>query len=109
MPAAARRLSDEFGVPVLLKGGHLEENECADLLLENGQEHWFTSPRIEAETSHGTGCTFAAAITARLALGKALPEAVCAAKEFLGQALAGGFTWRDGADSPIHALNQGHH
>lgn len=105
MPASARRLAEEFGVPVLLKGGHLEEHECADLLVENGAEHWFTAPRIEAETSHGTGCTFSAAITAGLAHGKSLPEAVGAAKEFLGQALAGGFSWIDPAGGRIHALN----
>lgn len=107
MPPAARRLADEFGVPVLLKGGHLKEDECADLLLENGIEHWFTAPRIEAETSHGTGCTFSAAITAGLAKGRTLPEAVGQAKVFLGRALEGGLSWNDLEAGPIHALNQG--
>ena len=107
MVPAARRLAEEFGVPVLLKGGHLEENQCADLLLESGSEHWFTAPRIEAPTSHGTGCTFSAAITAGLALGKPLPEAVGEAKAYLGRALAGGFSWDDSSGGRIHALNQG--
>jgi len=107
MSQAARRLAEEFGVPVLLKGGHLAGNECADLLLENRAEHWFAASRIESETSHGTGCTFSAAITAQLALGKALPEAVGVAKEFLGRALASGFSWSDPAGGTIHALNCG--
>jgi hydroxymethylpyrimidine/phosphomethylpyrimidine kinase len=105
MSAAARRLAAEFRVPVLLKGGHLAEDECTDLLVWAGAEHWFTAPRIPVPASHGTGCTFSAAITAQLALDKPLPAAVAAAKEFLGLALAGGFSWHDPAGIAIHALN----
>lgn len=99
---AARDLSSTFGTAVLLKGGHLDSPECADLLCADGTLTWFRSPRLDTAASHGTGCTLSAAIAARLALGDDLPTAVSHAKSYLERALATSFAW-----GPLAALNQG--
>ena len=84
---------------VLVKGGHLEgEADAVDLLLdENGDWHEFRSPRFDTKHTHGTGCTYSAAIAAELACGRALAAAVNRAKRFIAEAirtnpgLGGGF------------------
>jgi hydroxymethylpyrimidine/phosphomethylpyrimidine kinase len=102
MERAARGLSARHGCAVLVKGGHLGADECADLLFENGLPAWFRSPRIATEASHGTGCTLSAAIAAGLARGAATHEAVSDAKVYLGRTLAEAVGW-DG----LAMLNQG--
>ncbi len=72
---------------VLLKGGHLEGPEAADLLATPEGVEAFSAPRIPTRNTHGTGCTLSAAITALLALGLPLREAVHQAKAFLTRAL----------------------
>jgi hydroxymethylpyrimidine/phosphomethylpyrimidine kinase len=71
---------------VLIKGGH-REGPATDVLLSNGQFTEFQSPRIDTRHSHGTGCTFSAAITAGLACGMELLDAVARAKAFIQEAL----------------------
>ena len=57
--------------------GHLQGDEVVDLLLAAGAEPlWMRAPRIHSFNTHGTGCTLSSAITAHLALGLSLPEAV---------------------------------
>ncbi|MFC7335576.1 bifunctional hydroxymethylpyrimidine kinase/phosphomethylpyrimidine kinase [Haloferula chungangensis] len=85
---AATELSKRFGTAVLLKGGHLEAPECADLLCEGGKLTWFRSPRIDTTASHGTGCTLSAAIAARLAHADDLATAIDRAKTYLSQSLS---------------------
>jgi hydroxymethylpyrimidine/phosphomethylpyrimidine kinase len=102
MERAASELSARHGCAVLLKGGHLGAPECSDLLVENDLPAWFRSPRIATAASHGTGCTLSAAITANLAKGLDLHEAVAAGKAYLDRSLAESFAWGD-----IAALNQG--
>ena len=77
---------------VLLKGGHLDGDPVIDRLQDGGAGllHEFEHPRLAVE-GHGTGCTLAAAIAGRLALGEALPEAVGAAADYLHDALARGY------------------
>jgi len=88
MEAAARSILGMGPAAVLVKGGHLEGDEVADLLLEReGEPCWFVSARIPTPHSHGTGCTLSAAITARLALGAGLREAVAGARDWLAEAL----------------------
>jgi hydroxymethylpyrimidine kinase/phosphomethylpyrimidine kinase len=70
-----------------VKGGHLE-GEAVDVLFSAGEFHEFKSPRIATPHTHGTGCTYSAAITACLALGMGLPEAIDRAKRFIGRAIA---------------------
>jgi hydroxymethylpyrimidine/phosphomethylpyrimidine kinase len=61
---------------VVLKGGHREGDVVTDLLFDGEQFHTYSGPRVQTSSTHGTGCTFASAIAAQLALGSALPQAV---------------------------------
>jgi len=104
---AALRLSALFKTAVLLKGGHLEGDECIDLLAENSFIHRFTAPRIGTAASHGTGCTLSAAITALLARGDVLTDAIGTAKLFLCDTLAQSYQLIGPDGKTIHSLNQG--
>ncbi|GAA4945750.1 bifunctional hydroxymethylpyrimidine kinase/phosphomethylpyrimidine kinase [Yinghuangia aomiensis] len=75
---------------VLVKGGHLE-GEAADLLFDGTREHWFRSERYDNRHTHGTGCTLASAIASHLALGRDVPRAVAAAKDYVTGAIRQGF------------------
>lgn len=76
---------------VLVKGGHLEgEPDAVDLLLDADGEALFRGPRFDTPHTHGTGCTYAAAIAARLARGEALREAVGTARHYLSEAIRHG-------------------
>jgi hydroxymethylpyrimidine/phosphomethylpyrimidine kinase len=84
---AARRIAGLGPKGVLVKGGHF--SDCADdLLLYEGHLYDFPSPHIDTPHTHGTGCTYSAAITALVAKGLLVPEAVRAAKEFIHRAIA---------------------
>jgi hydroxymethylpyrimidine/phosphomethylpyrimidine kinase len=104
---AALRLSQKFGTAVLLKGGHLDGPQCLDLLADRGQIFRFTEARIPVPGSHGTGCTLSAAITAALALGHPLPEAVGIAKSYLSETLRQSYEYPSPDGGNLHALNQG--
>ncbi|MFC2991669.1 bifunctional hydroxymethylpyrimidine kinase/phosphomethylpyrimidine kinase [Halomonas tibetensis] len=71
----------------LLKGGHLSGEECPDLLISADAAVWVEGARVDTTNLHGTGCTLSSAITAHLAQGDSLPEAVASAKQWLGAAL----------------------
>ncbi len=87
MPAVAARLQ-HLGPPnVLLKGGHLAGDESPDILLHGGEVLWQPGERVSTTNTHGTGCTLSAAITAFLARGRPLPEAVASAKHYLTGAI----------------------
>jgi len=90
MREAARRIAMLKPSAVVIKGGHLPGIEVVDLLLEGGTFHEFVGPRIEGPNTHGTGCTFAAAIAAHLAKGAALKDAVPAAKAYVEGAMRHG-------------------
>jgi hydroxymethylpyrimidine/phosphomethylpyrimidine kinase len=82
--AAARTISRMFGCAALVKGGHLPgTNEAVDFLCSGGKEWMFSAPRAEAKGLHGTGCTYSAAITAWLARGRSLEQAVKLAKDHI--------------------------
>jgi hydroxymethylpyrimidine/phosphomethylpyrimidine kinase len=72
---------------VLVKGGHLEGDRAIDLFVEEGLEEWIDAERIETPHTHGTGCTLSAAITAHLARGASLQQAVRAGKSFVTEAI----------------------
>lgn len=108
MEPAAHTLATEYGTAVLLKGGHLDNPECVDLLVADGISHRFVAPRLNVAGSHGTGCTLSAAVAAALARGASLPAAVGAAKDYLTATLANSYGFQaPGAAAPVHALNQG--
>ena len=88
MATAARALQGLGAANVLLKGGHLAGDEAIDFLLCGDTLYRFVSPRIATTHTHGTGCTFAAAIATFLAQGWPLPAAVGRAKTFLTAAIA---------------------
>ena len=95
MRAAGLELVETYGRAFLIKGGHLRLNPAIDLLcLPDGNVREFSAPFIEGISTHGTGCTYAAAITAGLAKGLSLPEAVGEAKQFLANAVAQFLRWR---------------
>lgn len=76
---------------VLVKGGHVEDAEASDVLLQrDAAPMWFTEPRIDTRHTHGTGCTLSAAIAAGLAGGSDLATAIAEAKRFLTKALEEG-------------------
>lgn len=84
----AKKLSEELGAKaVVVKGGHLTADESIDVLYYEGSYYEFRAPRIQSRNTHGTGCSFSAAITAELAKGKSIPDAVRAAKEFITTAI----------------------
>jgi hydroxymethylpyrimidine/phosphomethylpyrimidine kinase len=92
MRSAARALRAEGARAVLIKGGHVEAEPgvSADLLLDDDGELLLRLPRLEDPPTHGAGCTLSAAITALLASGRSLREAVTEAKQFLHQAFRSG-------------------
>ena len=76
-----------LGPLVLVKGGHRTGPEAVDILLGAGEPLFFSAPRIDSTNTHGTGCTFSAAITAFLALGQEIPEAIREAKAYITRAI----------------------
>lgn len=80
---AARRIAALGASAVVIKGGHYLSPVIVDLLYDGHRFQEFTGPRIEGRNTHGTGCTFAAAIASHLALGKRLDEAVPLAQEYV--------------------------
>lgn len=86
----AQELARIFNVPFLLKGGHAEGDELVDVLATpTGETKSFTARRAPAVDTHGSGCTLSAAITAQLAKGKNLTEAVTIAHAYLQGAIHG--------------------
>ena len=92
MEIAAKELLGFGSQAVLVKGGHLNENEMCDVLYIKGEEHphRFSSPKIESRNTHGTGCTLSSAIATYLALGEPLDEAVRKAKTYVYQGILNG-------------------
>lgn len=84
---AARDLSVAFGVPFVIKGGHLRGRRVTDVLSEGHGVVEFHVERVRAAETHGTGCTFSAAVAACLALNRPLSEAVRRAQRFVACAL----------------------
>ena len=91
MRTGALELARRFGVPFLLKGGHLGGDELVDVLArpDGGSEHW-AGRTNEGVDTHGSGCTLSSAIAAQLARGRPLAEAVAAGRDYLRRGLARG-------------------
>jgi hydroxymethylpyrimidine/phosphomethylpyrimidine kinase len=87
---AAKSLVDLGAQAAIVKGGHFEDAEVIDLLYDGRDFHEFRHPRQRTRHTHGTGCTFAAALTANLALGYSLPAAVARSVDFVAGAIAHG-------------------
>jgi len=84
----ALALAAKYKVPFLLKGGHASGDQLIDVLAwPNGETVVLTAQRAQGVDTHGSGCTLSAAITAQLALGQPLKEAVILAHAYLQQAI----------------------
>jgi hydroxymethylpyrimidine/phosphomethylpyrimidine kinase len=94
---AAKRIFDCGPRAVVVKGGHLMGAQAVDLLFCSGSFAEFAAPRSSIGHVHGTGCTFASAIAARLALGDDIPTAVERAKQYVTGAIARSFEIGRGA------------
>jgi len=91
MVAAAEKLSVRFNTSVLIKGGHDSSDLAQDVLCTPGGVFSLSSPRIKNPVStHGTGCSLSAALTASLACGNPLLEAVVEAKAYVFEAIRSG-------------------
>ncbi|RME96592.1 MAG: bifunctional hydroxymethylpyrimidine kinase/phosphomethylpyrimidine kinase [Verrucomicrobia bacterium] len=86
--AAARELHRRHGCAVLVKGGHgRNRREAADVLWDGGEATWFRARRVGGVRTHGTGCTFSAALAGFLALGLSVREAAGLAKQVVDAAI----------------------
>jgi hydroxymethylpyrimidine/phosphomethylpyrimidine kinase len=100
MEKAGRALAKKYGASILLKGGHLAGDQAIDLLFAGGKITEFAAPFVRGVATHGTGCTYSAAITAGLARDLSLEEAIERAKKFVTECIAHHFRWDE-----IEALN----
>ena len=100
MQSAGQELARKFKSAVLLKGGHLSGDNAVDLLFADDDVAEFSAPFVREVATHGTGCTYSAAIAAGLARGLSLNESVARAKKFVTACIENHFRW-----SAIDALN----
>ncbi len=98
---AARRIHQLGCHAVLVKGGHLASNPATDLLYDGEKFTVIEGEYIQSPHTHGTGCTYSAAIAAHLALGKGLTQAVQAAKAYITEAIRHGLAIGQG-QGPTH-------
>ena len=93
MERAGQELREKFKAAVLLKGGHLEGGHALDLLFADGRIIEFSAPFVRDVATHGTGCTYSAAITAGLAKGATLVDAIAQAKKFVTKCISKRLRW----------------
>jgi hydroxymethylpyrimidine/phosphomethylpyrimidine kinase len=87
---AARALVAMGAAAAIVKGGHLDRAEIVDVLVDATHEVEIIGPRVPGGHTHGTGCTFASAVAARLALGDTLEAAARTAQAYVGAAMQAG-------------------
>ncbi len=107
LPEMATRLSASCGVSVLLKAGHLSEDELTDILYDKETDKLLqlTSKRIRTRNTHGTGCTMSSALAASLAKGETLQQAASSAKTFISNAIIAGADYEIGhGHGPVQFL-----
>jgi hydroxymethylpyrimidine/phosphomethylpyrimidine kinase len=100
---AGRALLDSGCGAVLVKGGHLADDEAVDVLVTREGSRVFASRRFDNPNTHGTGCTLASAIAANMANGCNLTEAVRLGREFVAGAIRGGYSVANGP-GPVDQL-----
>ena len=108
MREAARALRAMGPRAVVVKGGHLE-GDAVDVFWDGEHMEDLPAPRIATANTHGTGCTYSAAIAARLALGQPLLDAVRGAKEYLTEAIRRSYSVGHGHGpvDHLHPLTRG--
>jgi hydroxymethylpyrimidine/phosphomethylpyrimidine kinase len=105
MERAAKMLANRFCSSILLKGGHLQGDKAIDLLFHNDRLTQFSASFVQGVATHGTGCTYSAAITAGLASGLSLERAIERAKRFVTKSIARRFRWKRNSGGTVNALN----
>jgi len=105
MRKAGKQLQQKYAVSILLKGGHLVRDDAIDLLFAGDKVSEFSAPFVRGVATHGTGCTYSAAITAALASGLSLEAAVRRAKKFVTASIAQRLRWKSKSGENIDALN----
>jgi len=100
---AAKEISETGPEAVVVKGGHLNLQYATDVLYYKGKYRILETPWLDVETTHGTGCSFSAAIAAELAKGKDVPLAIKNAKKFITLAIRFGLNVGKGY-GPVNPL-----
>jgi hydroxymethylpyrimidine/phosphomethylpyrimidine kinase len=104
METAAKALAEKYHASILLKGGHLRGDYAVDLLFHHGELTEFSAPFVRGVETHGTGCTYSAAITAGLASGLSLEPAIRRAKKFVTESIKRRFHWKSKSGDILDAL-----
>jgi hydroxymethylpyrimidine/phosphomethylpyrimidine kinase len=104
MASAAKALAKEYRASILVKGGHLRGDKAIDLLFHQGDLREFSAPFVRGVKTHGTGCSYSAAITAGLAAGFSLEQAITRGKEFVTESIKGRFRWKSKSGHILDAL-----
>ncbi len=104
MASAAKALAKKYHASILLKGGHLRGDNAIDLLFHQGHLREFSAPFVRGVETHGTGCTYSAAITAGLASGFSLEQAIKRAKKFITESIKRRFGWKSKSGDILDAL-----
>jgi hydroxymethylpyrimidine/phosphomethylpyrimidine kinase len=99
------KAGSKAGLSVVVKGGHATGDDLVDLLYHDGVFLPLHTPRIETRNTHGTGCTFAAALTAYLALGHGVPEAMSHSQSYVAAAIRHGLAIGHGHGPLDHFWN----
>ena len=105
MEKATKDLASKYRAAILLKGGHLRGDNAIDLLFHKNKLTEFSARFVRGIATHGTGCTYSAAIAASLASGLPLEKAIRRAKKFVTQSIVRHFRWK-GKSGEIVALKQ---
>lgn len=93
MKEAGKSLVERYGCAFLLKGGHLRGKSAVDVLVTTDGLDEFAAPFVKGVTTHGTGCTYSAAVAAGLAKGKSLQDAVSVAKRYVTESIGKSLRW----------------
>ena len=104
MIEAAKKIENEYGCAVLIKGGH-SINDANDILCKKGEIKTFTGKRIGNPNTHGTGCTLSSAIASNLAKGYSIEDSIQKAKDYISGALSAGLDLGKGSGPMNHAFD----
>ena len=99
---AAKSIAELGCKAVLVKGGHLEDEKATDVLYYEGDWSFFESEWVETKNTHGTGCTYSAAIATHLGKGKNLIQAIQTAKAYITGAIQNAFDIGNGHGPTNH-------
>ena len=104
MEEAAKELANKYWTRSFSKVAILQATPLIDLLFHEGQIVEFSAPFIPGVATHGTGCTYSAAITAGIASGLSLEKAIGRAKKFVTESIAQHFRWTSPSGKNLDAL-----